>query len=348
MDYINTYEIDSFKCRIPISKVTIINSNIGIYIDKLNRSTGEIIESEEPEKKVYSDIEIPTEFTIEKVNVNGQDFQTFITIKVTSKHLRPEYFQGITIYNVEEVYNSIIAESVIKFDYITFLHSEVTDIDFKMDIETEHFDLILSDMISNAKPSKKITEGINYRNRKDNQFIQFSRRETAKISNPYIKIYNKSRELNNRSTEFNHKYLNNYCNDNLYRVEFTLKNKKMYKAYGVQGNRLIDFLELPEDKKRKIATEILKKHTESRTNKAPTEVQNTTELLIYDNINLSLKTGRTIETTIDNFVNQINSRATKNRYKKIYKSVYEKYFQSDKRQVRNEEIEEIYKTIGFM
>ena len=234
-----TYQIDSFKLRIPIDKVVnvggILNS-VAIteqYIEDNGLVLiGKDINKEEATKVIKTfhnkETEIPTTYEIRETFNNSKHIQNreiYCNIKVTSKHLRSRYFEGITNNNIQLVYKSIMDQNIVFVEYEDFINATCIDVDFKFDKYIQHFQKIVKYVYSLNPPQKDARKIMNKFNKKNNIGLSFNERETATKSLPYIKIYNKELQTQNPKKkgmkDFYDTYLanNNYDLNNLYRIE---------------------------------------------------------------------------------------------------------------------------------
>ena len=255
-----TYQIDSFKLKIPIDKIVNVGgilNNVAITTQYIEDNGIILIDEEE---KVISthhtkDKEIPTTYEIRSIYNNSKHIQnreTYCNIKVTSKHLRGRYFEGITNDNIKLVYKSIMDQNIIFVEYEDFIHSTCIDVDFKFDKYINEFQRILKFIFSltpDTKDPKKIMEKFN---KKHNEGLSFNKREKATTNHPYIKIYNKLLQTQtnhkNGMKDFYDTYLSNddYDLNNLYRIEYTIQGKQMFEKFGMnRSNKLIDVLNTP-------------------------------------------------------------------------------------------------------
>ena len=279
------FTIDSFKIRIPFNKVEIVSPNLNVDHDTINTFTGEIIETKCKTKEFFKDKDniLNTEYTIENQITKHGNIETYLTIKIVSKHLRENYFDGINNGNIKKVYNSLISEKIIDFTYTDFLKGSLTDIDYCLNFfftDKEYVQLV-ERFKNQSRSSIKAGEGIFTFNKKINQGFQFGKREYATPSKPYFKVYNKTKHIStDKMNRFFDKYLSRFSDSiltkvslnkddnkhtvridkNLYRYEFTLKNRKMFKYYGLTKFSLNDFLNISNDKIIEISNGILLKH----------------------------------------------------------------------------------------
>lgn len=314
--------IDSFKIRIPIDKVTITDSELNQILITVNETTGERIGTPELRKKKYidDDRKIKITFQIESIRDNKAHSE-YLTIKVTSKLLTDNYFQGITPNNIKQVYNTIQSFGVAIFTFDDFINSSVTDIDFKTDFKANQVEYkeLLTLVLLTAKDSIYQGKGIRTFNKKNNTGFQFSDRRTATPSNPYFKIYNKEIEMNTKSKDFKELYITDDTTD-LHRLEFTLKDKKHLAKYGIDDNRLENLLNLDDTTKQMMLNDIWDyqvynikpiKLTDDTTDRFTTK----DVLLIF--IQMMLERNFSKGYILKRFLNNIESRATRKRYENM-------------------------------
>lgn len=270
--YENIYKIDSFKVRILTSKLT--SSTIPKYIGmktktyaidedfdtptiSINETTGVYgIENEVPTKDKVENKFTHTidnyitqmNFTIENIVIDksGVPYE-FLTFIVTSKHLQYDYFKGVTLATIPLIIE-YLSKVNIYIDIQTLLQCQVTDVDVCIDTHIPNWTDFKSRIISQIKEYKQRDKGVKEYDKDNNKGIEFGRRETANITYPYLKIYNKHLDATNLEKHAN--FFNAYelkTPVNTHRIEYTLKNKKHLEKYGI-GNKLIDILNVSQDK----------------------------------------------------------------------------------------------------
>lgn len=263
-------EIDSFKIRLPFEQVTIIDESISGNWFLVNEVTGIYDEAEFKKNSLSFNIDgIKTKFAIEKQVTGKKTVETFVIILINSKVLQKKYFQGITSYNLKSVYKYLISLKVIDFSFDTFLQSEITDVDFKRDRIQKNFKESLQQLYDLSKLRKDKGQGCRKFIKKNNLGIEYSDRRTTSINTaPFLKIYSKEIELKKGSKDsqsFYGKYLNilgninNIITDRI-RLEFTIKNKKHFRLFGIQDTSLKNISSLPQKIKKEMMIEILRKH----------------------------------------------------------------------------------------
>jgi hypothetical protein len=241
------YSVDSLKVRIPISRVKILDESIREMVLKVSAETGEVLEAKENTQASRNEQGIKTTFAIEQ---RATQFDTirYLIILVNAKQLQTHYFEGITTFNVGELYNYLMSLGVVQFSLKEFLKSECTDIDFKKDFKAtdedmkEAFDVLMS----NARLYADAGMGYTPFNKKDNKGLMFNHRTTTKIKTaPFFKIYSKTLDLLHKSNIFALAHFREVPRD-LWRMEFTIKNKKHLASFG-HGNTFSDILNLSQD-----------------------------------------------------------------------------------------------------
>jgi len=262
--------IDSLKIRIPIEQVTILNEILGDEYYVFSKTTGEEITDESFKKNAYFH-ELngcKTYYKIEKQNLQKGAISTYLTILLTSKILGNDYFKGLQKSTALQVYDKLMEQKVISMSFQSFMLSECTDTDIKIDLlPSAPVIKIVKELFKLVKPKKRAIEGCSIYTKKDNLGIQFALRKTSRYINcPYLKFYEKVRELKYHSEEF---YKNNFLGLDLpkeiLRIETTIKNKNHFKHFKQTSTKLFSVLENLQN----IGTLAFKKAFESHLNVIP-------------------------------------------------------------------------------
>lgn len=297
-----SFSIDSLKLRIPIQKVEIIEPTLkGTWIKAcISVDTGEIIEDPEKFKKQSFGVEnkgIKTKYLCQKIS-NGRTVEDFLCILFNSKLLKNRYFEGITEQNIGIVYEELMHQNVIKVSFEDFLHGICTDIDFKADYELkekESFDELLTNLDNLTIKTADREKGNRIYRQKGNYGIEWSKRQFSSNSNPYVKVYHKSTELLYNSGIFYQEYIKE-MNQNLVRVEWTLKGKKHAESftYHREGEkrlvvafndmRLMNLLSRSDYHKYQMFKQVMSKHLEGliKMKKDTKDTLNPIDLLIQN------------------------------------------------------------------
>jgi hypothetical protein len=258
------FEIDSFRLKIPYDSCNVLSTELEQLYLTINSNTSEIIS-----ERLNNRINVGTDYMKLWIQVQSQNARVeskdkgrkaiapkkYIVVTVHSKLLGSRYLDRITMENVIHVYNAIMNYNVFYCDYHTFLHSDVLDIDFCRNVQISNWNECKSYILEHLKPTKQLNKGCYEFKSKDNVGLQFGTRDKSSYTAPYIKIYHKYLELTTKSILFTEKYLNDAIDipNDLFRVEYTLRDKKHYKGYKI-GSKLIDMLSLSSEKKEHIAS----------------------------------------------------------------------------------------------
>lgn len=261
----NSISVDSLKVRIPIEKVELLDSTM--FSDKIlmDAETHEVEKEFKQKRFTHQYDGITTSFGLENQVTANQKVKTYLVLLFNSKLLHSNYFDGITMQNIETVYYRIMAMKKVSFSYLDFLSAESTDVDFKMDTVNQNFERSVKHIHTHAKASKKIGVGCNAFTQPTNLGIEFGKRESATPASPFLKLYHKGLELLNGSSFFYRKYIKGGQDvTDLVRLETTIKNKKHFRKYDIADTTLKNVLSLSQDKLESIIRDVLKIHLEPR------------------------------------------------------------------------------------
>lgn len=266
---LNKVKIDSFRLLVPFNNVTILDTTLEQKVIAQILDTGEIQELENSETKstiFKTEKGINSRFAIHHFFNEQKELTKYLAIIVNAKMLKEQYFQGIDKTNIHKAFNFINSQGVIKIDKETFLNSKVVDVDFCVDIVLK--DTSVKEFVKYAnqiaKP-KKETNVITYTQDK-NTGIQFGHRlgvGKAYLKKQFLKYYAKlvSLKYDEKNVEFyetfikpklfqrtifsdQKEYKSPINENNLIRMETTVKNKDHFKTYGKEINVLNDLLKL--------------------------------------------------------------------------------------------------------
>ena len=187
---IDNIEIDSFKIRMPIYLVDIIDESIKSKWLLVNELTGIMDEANFKNNSISYNLDgIKTKFGLEVQKIRSESSDEFLIILINSKILKKRYFQGITKNNIKFVYKYLISLQAVYFDFETFLNSEITDVDFKRDTIHKDFIKTIPKLYELARLRKEKNQGCKKYITKNNQGIEFSDRKTTSIKDaPFLKI----------------------------------------------------------------------------------------------------------------------------------------------------------------
>ena len=274
----NDWAIDSLKVRLPLSKVKILNDSLSEMILYVSQSTGDILDEKERKKIEVGETSKGIKITFSKEIQAGQyvaqagerkgSIEYFIML-INAKALEDEYFTGITETTIVKLYEYLMKSEAVYFPLQLLDEFECTDIDFKKDyfqepsIQHQALQNMHGRAISSPAHGKGVKELFKNKIQGTNYVtgIMFNERKTATQKAPFFKIYSKTNNLQDTgkkgSNIFAMACLNGDIPQNLYRNEFTIKDKKHLARYGI-GNTLKDLLQLSQEQIEAMYTSIQK------------------------------------------------------------------------------------------
>jgi len=227
---LNELIIDSFRLRIPLEKVQIIDQTLVSQYCKYYPDLEAIDDMvNEPSPFVSVINGITTRIFIKSYR-DGKKTESYIVFTVSAKMLRQSYWEGITSSNLEFLYNTLIAFNVFYCDFRTFCNALITDIDIctNFRVKEKILDQAFTSIEQAIKP--KLYKHLNVFRQAMNYGLELNKREKASPSVPYIKIYHKEKELLTKSIDFYKNYLEPCYITDLVRLEMNIKNAK-HKKY---------------------------------------------------------------------------------------------------------------------
>jgi len=344
----NTWSIDSLKIRIPLRKVQILDESIREMVLRVSERSGEVLESKENTKASRDERGIKTTFSIEQ-RATKFDTIPYLIILVNAKQLGRLYFDGITQGNFITLFEYLMSLKVVRFTPYELLEAECTDIDIKKDFEAQDQDMkeALREMYNNATPSSDYDKGSKLFWKKDNKGLQFNKRDTTKYRTaPFIKIYSKTLDLMTKSNLFALSCLDTIP-ENLWRLEYTIKNKKHLEAHGID-NTFSALLKLSQAKMEAICQSSLKAVLEQRAR--PLVAHNDKipprDLLLVNSLIWHLDNGSQW-TVIKR--NLLGSLMGYNRSKKLkyLEALYQSYIRPIKGYSKHQNLDTIFNQIGY-
>ena len=259
--------IDSMKIRIPIHAVTILNPSLyGNWI-AFNTDTGEV-DPDVFRNQAFTVREegITTRYAIEKPRGRMKDSHEFLTIGLNAKMLGHRYQEGIHSGTIVELFHAILYQNQIDLSLSDLLAGHCTDVDFKKDAPVTRpvADQMFGHLEKRTNVSRSMNRGCRMFRQKTNHGIQWNDRKTDSFKEaPFVKIYSKSLDLRYNSTVFTNRHLRGIDYSNVYRVEFTMKNKKAFEQYGIPDTRLSTLLDVDQAELESIRSAVLLANTES-------------------------------------------------------------------------------------
>lgn len=301
-----TYKIDSFKLRIPLKDCKVLNPELNSQYQKVLISTGEIIDKiNEPTPIFYENNGIKFRVLILKTNIklpgqkeNWINGAEFIQIQPSAKLLKSNYFDGINIKNIRNVYKIIMDLKIFSCSYRTFLKAIIFDIDIAKDkiINITNYKDSLTLLYNAAKENQRY---LNLFKQNKNVGLEFNTRKKATPSKPFLKIYHKGLELEYKSTEFYNNYIKSKIKiKDVVRYEATIGNYK-HKKRLLQKNiipeykTLYQFLTIENNKYKKFMDHSINEYIKKSIKIKSIELT-PTKAMLYSMINELIEKGETI------------------------------------------------------
>lgn len=248
--------VDSFKLRIPLEEVTILQPE---FFNKdnykvVNVANGEMLTEKQwkgtvPSIQVYKyvTIRIAIEWQINR----NQKVEQYLTLMLNSKLLLERYFEGIHAGTLRLLYDNLMSapevKQLIHIPYSSFKAGAITDCDYKQDVKRSmvHFKAAIHKLQGIVGRDNPVVKAYT---RQDNMGIQFSRRETTEIvKKPFLKMYAKKIQMLKDHADFLREVLNGGVEDDRIRIEHTIKNLKHWRMYGIDTPTLDIVTNLPQD-----------------------------------------------------------------------------------------------------
>jgi hypothetical protein len=364
MKFSTPFKIDSFKLRIPKKQLDkdCLPLNLNAELTTVYSDTGEIVESKEVEikdkattlKRSNDNSITSISISIENIRISNK-LNEFVTLKITSKLLKERYYEGITKDTINDIVKYLNSVGI-GLNHSQLVNSEVTDIDICKDfiIEPNEYKQLLDSIKNKAIATKQINKGYNIFNQKDNKGIEFSSRRKATPFNPYLKIYNKYLDSKSTSKNNHSEFFNFYkliTNQNLHRIEFTLKNKKHFEKFNL-NNTLETFMNLTQKEIEVICNKITSIHL-NKVKENEIELDVRSQLNIYEKyIEICLKYGQRLnipfETTKATLCNTLDKRTTKNNHNNMFEKVENELKNSSETYKNSSKINEIMEELCLL
>lgn len=356
--------IDSFRYRIPLESIDVINMNVldAMINVKINATTGEVLKQT---RTANGWIEIPKdgyEIGFSKGDIFGTEYAL---IKISSKLLEHRYLEGITMQNIELIYKNIMSCKVFEMSFEQFLSEGIlTDIDIKKDVELsrEDFKKGIKELAKFSKPRSRKKFGVNTFTSRNNVGVEWNDRATANAQNPFLKIYDKelesrykdSLQINKGETPFFDTYVDHQELKNRVRMEATIKNKETAKKHGIESLILMDVLKLTPTELNKIIVDSLNANVQPRTpeprmpknqNLSPTEIIQYVLLnTLIENQSLDVETA--IEYVLGHF-NEQSNKVAKSRMKAQLQDIYDRHIELQKYAKTNTRLKSFFDSLGW-
>jgi hypothetical protein len=357
--YEGTPTIDSLRLSYPLLNVQIIDEAIlskVVHQQTTRTDTGEVIEesfTESNSQLLYFE-ESPT-YSI-KVRIESWfGGQQKLCILLNSKVLEGGYLQGISIDNIERIYNRLNGK-VFNMSFEQFLLGKPTDIDIKKDVyveSIEDFDLFTLEMKQQSRHRKEKGLGVNRFSKKTNKGIEWNNREHSTEANPFLKIYHKGTEAKHgKNSDFFSKHLSQYDLDKVARIEVTVKNSKEAKKLGIDNSTLLTLLSTSKEQFNEVIVKAIKRNLlehkpqlKKQTNTKDLTGHN--KLIFIHLSNMISNQKYTFNEALEWTLSQYFDTQDRYRMKKKITAIYEAHIQGQDFNVRTLKKSQFFKSIGW-
>jgi hypothetical protein len=259
-------KIDSLRLLVPLDEVEIIDSKFLKTFVSFCPETDEIDETSAHIKTtIYHEFNgIKMRFALVNLfDINKQHIE-YLAIGISSKMLKENYFEGINKTTIETIFNYVNSLDIIKISKEVFLNAKVVDIDFCVDFKLYNTTCkeVFSTCYELTIPSKTIKP--NLFKETTNRGIEWGKRQDVAKgykTKQFLKYYAKVMELKYNSTKFYEAYIKDKLNENILfadgtfheyenteenvlRIETTIKNPNHFRTYGIECVTLLDLLKI--------------------------------------------------------------------------------------------------------
>ena len=346
--------IDSFKWKIELDKVDILNRNLLDHIIsiKTNSATGEVLE----EKPIQAN-SLQIQFNNYNIHfaINKMFGVEYLIVLINSKLLEENYLSGISQRNIESIYNQLMECKVFECSYPLFLDGIVSDIDIKKDLEvdtTAEFDSFTKQLELATLPNRKSKQGCNRFQQKSNKGIEWNSRASSSYSKPFLKIYHKGVEsMNSKNHEFFNTYLDLATISKRIRIECTMKSKEEMIKHKIKGNRLRDLMSADVSTLNDVLIHSLTTNLVKRTPPTRTKTKNQMspqDLALFILLTNMIKEQQyDFETTLNYILGYYDNKDSKSRMKKKLTEIYESQIQGQIYEVKTQKMNNFFKDIGW-
>lgn len=347
--------IDSFKWRIELDKVDVLNRNLLDHIisSKVNSVTGEVIE----ETPIQSN-SLKVQFKEYHIHfaVNKIFGAEYLVVLINSKLLESDYMQGMTMRNIEHVYNKIKSCKVFDISFERFLsEGKVSDIDIKKDVEITKNDFkdVIRHLDKNTKAQKRRHHGANPFLTDSNLGIEWNTRERGTYAHPFLKFYHKGIEATcSKNKDFFAEFIDVNELKDVVRIETTIKTFRELQKHGFTNNTLLDLLKANEDSLNSIISHSVTSNLEPRLKgstpkKSKTEMS-PSDMLIYVHLSNMIQNQKmTFEHALEFTLEHYSDKVAKARMKAKLNDIYSTYIQGQEYEKKATRQNKFFSVIGW-
>ena len=353
------YAVDSLALKIPLDLLTITHDTLNTMCH--NYSTeNEVLDETESYKKNALEVSLGTYNAYFKINKHylGRTikkthiYTPTLSIAINSKFVEQRYFEGITIGNIYIIYTKLMSLNVFKCDFEVFMKGYATDVDVKQDtyILNSIYTKSIGEM-DKATPERKGLLGSRIFKEKDNQGLQWNDRNCSSKTFPFMKTYNKERELLYRSIDFFEEFLSDREVKDLCRFEYNVKTRPIKKKFDIKFETLEDLLNTSQNEFNRIHKAFVIQNFKDSimsfkmTDDKGKELSPTTKMNIRF-IEYMLSNGETIELIIRHVLQDIPCRKTRSKKKGELMNLYLNHLINKKEYGNSESLSKAFAFFG--
>jgi len=323
------YCIDSSKFYIDRDKFEVVNIPQNFLLT--DSETGEFIDE-------FKKNSLPLSYKNHKIYISnvvktlGREDQKFMVDRVMiyfPSKISDNYFGGLIKEDIIGVLEFLRQKGYLIFSDIEKIYDEiyVKDVDIKMDMKLkilqrdeidEYFGVLkerFNDIDDNCTKFKSQKQGFG---------LQCWKRETSKVTKPFFKFYDKSKEIK-KDIDFFNSLPNNIreevVSNFILRYEFTMKDNRFFKKYGL-SNRLRDVFEISQDKWKEVGRQFISYAFDRKIRNVDTSKLKLKDRVQINLINLMLEKGITKNQVFTIYTKSAQNRNEKNRAKKDFDRIW--------------------------
>jgi len=339
--------IDSIKLRIPLYLLDSYDTTIIRNQTTINTDTDEIEREFKETSKKYQFDHFKLDANI--FRVNSVDC---LILLINSKHLGERYFEGITLNTIKIIYHILIQNDIMQCSFDTLMKAQATDTDFKKDFHCiiDEYKQMIRGLFVMGKASNIRDRGA--RKHKSDLGIEFNKRASGTIANPFTKVYHKQIELEQNSFDFSDYYLNDINYKDVIRIETTIKDKQHFKSVlpELKDTNLSTILSLSTKQKDVIMSNGFNRNLLPRINNRvyKKEGLNSRELFDLQLLDILINDNNyTFEKAINQLLVTQNCKVAKSRLKSSMSKIYSDHINEINYVEKSNNINLIYDQIGW-
>jgi hypothetical protein len=323
------YLLDSAKFYIDRDKFESVNipqnflltdSETGEFIDEFKKNSLSV---------TYKNHKVYISNVVKTLGRNDQKFMIEKVLIYFPAKVSDNYFNGISKEDVINVLEFLKSKGYLIYSDVDFIFNQiyVKDLDIKLDMKfkvsqkieiLEYFGMLKDRFNGNTDDFHS------FNNQKNGFGIQCFNRATAKLTKPFFKFYDKSKEVKKDIEFFNSfdELVRDQLTSNfVLRFEFTMKDKSYFTKYGV-SNRLEDIFLVDQEKWQHIGRQFLAYAFDKPLRMIDTSKLKLKDRIQINQINLMIEKGITKNQLFAIYIKSCFDRKEKSRVKKEFEKIW--------------------------